>query len=55
MSPFRRVDRIREDVGGSGFRAADHVRVDAKGDGGISVTQPGGDYVDRHPCEQRIL
>ena len=52
-SPRGRLDRVREDVSGSGFRAADHVRVHAKGDRRISVAEPGSDDVDRHPCKQQ--
>jgi hypothetical protein len=43
--------RAGEDVCGLGELIADHVGVDAQGDGRVGVPEPGGDDVDRDACE----
>jgi hypothetical protein len=45
------MDRLGENVRGGGFGGADHVGVDAEGDGRVGVAQASRDDVDRDAGE----
>jgi hypothetical protein len=47
------VRGLGEDVGRCGLGGADHVGVDAEGDGGVGVAQAGRHDMDRYPGQQQ--